>query len=64
MLLRVKSFVWQLVYASKSTFFFIQLAVQRKLGIKISDTIMRIVTRGGGGLEKAQKSVTYYLNDP
>jgi hypothetical protein len=61
MLLRVKSFVWQLVYASKSTFFLIQIAVQSKLGIKISDSIKRIVTGGGRGSEKARKSVTYYL---
>ncbi len=53
MLLKVKFFVWQLVYASKSTFFLIQIAAQRKLGIKISDLIKRIVTRGGGGSEKA-----------
>ncbi len=61
MLLRVKSYVCQLVYASKST----SLTVQCKLGIKISDQIKRIVTRGGrGGSEKGQKSVTYYLNGP
>jgi hypothetical protein len=38
MILEVKTFVKQLVYASKSTFFFIQIAIQSKLGIKISDT--------------------------
>jgi hypothetical protein len=54
--LSMKSFVWQLVYASKSTFFLIQIAVQSKLGIKISDQIKIIVTRGGGGgSEKANK---------
>jgi hypothetical protein len=57
MLLRVKSFVWQLVYASKSTFFLIQIAVQRKLGIKISDTIIRIVTRGGGRPKKVSRII-------
>ncbi len=63
MLLRVESFVWQLAYDSKSTFFLIQIAVQRKLGIKISDPIKRIVTRGGGS-KRPKKSVTYYLYDP
>jgi hypothetical protein len=54
----VKSFVWQLVYASKSTFYFIQIVVETKLGIKISDQIK------GGGSENGQKSATYYLNGP
>jgi hypothetical protein len=63
MLLEVKTFVWLLVYASKSTFFLIQSSVQRKLGIKISDQIKIIITRGGGGgSEKGLKIVTYYLN--
>ncbi len=60
----VKSFVWQLVYASKSTFHLIQIVVKTKLGIEISDQIKRIVTWGGGGSVKGQKSVTYYLNGP
>ncbi len=50
--LRVKSFVWQLVNASKSTFFLIQIAVLSKLGIKINDQIKIIVTGGGKGLKK------------
>jgi hypothetical protein len=64
MLLRVKSFVWQLVYASKSTFFLIQIAVHRKLGIKISDPIKRIVTRGEGGAEKAPKKCQVIFKCP
>jgi hypothetical protein len=63
MLLEVKSFVWKLVYASKSAFFLIEITIRSKLGIKISDQNKRIAT-GGGGSEKGQKSVTYYLNGP
>ncbi len=54
MLLRVKSFAWQLGYASKSTFFLIQRAFQSKLGIKISDQI-KTTREGGGGGEWAKK---------
>jgi hypothetical protein len=53
--LSVKFFVWQLVNASKSTFFLIQIAIQTKLGIKISDQIKRIITRGRGGVRKGPK---------
>jgi hypothetical protein len=60
--LRVNFFVWQLVYASKNTFFLTQRALQYKLGSKISDKIKRIVTRGRA--EKGKKSFTYYLNSP
>ncbi len=54
--LSVKSFVWQLVYASKSTFYFFQIVVETKLGIKISYQNKRIVTMGGG--QKRAKKVS------
>ncbi len=60
MLLEVKSFVWKLVYASKSAFFLIQISIRSKLCIKISDQNKRIVTRGGGS-KKGRKSVEWPL---
>jgi hypothetical protein len=50
--------------ASKDTFLLIHLIFQSNLSLKISHQKMKIVTQGGGGSEKSQKSVTYYLNCP
>ncbi len=58
MILEVKTFVKQLVYALKSTYFFIQIAVQSKLGVKINDQNLVNCYMRGRGSEIGIKSVT------
>jgi hypothetical protein len=50
--------------ASKDTFLLLHLIFQSNLSLKISHQKLKIVTQGGGGSEKCQKIVTYYLNGP
>jgi hypothetical protein len=50
--------------ASKETLFLTDLIFQSNIGLKIIHQKMKNDTRGGGGSEKSQKSVTYYLNGP
>ncbi len=63
-LLDVKLFDTVQDKASKDSFFLIHLKFQSNLGLKLGDWKLKNVTRGGGGSEKRQKSVTYYLNGP
>jgi hypothetical protein len=64
MLLEEKLVVTKQDTASKETFFLTDLIVQSNIGLKISHQKVKNVTRGGGGSEKCQKSVTYFLNGP
>ncbi len=63
MLFNVKIFVSGQDKASKDTFFLFNLIFWGNLGLKISDLKEKNVIRGGGS-EKRQKSVTFYLNCP
>jgi hypothetical protein len=63
MLLEVKLLVRKQDKASKDTFSSNSIDIAEQFKPKISHQKMKNVTRGGGS-EKCQKSVTYYLNGP
>ncbi len=64
MLFEVKKFVLKQDKALRYTFFTLHFTVQSLLGLKMTDYEKKNVTQGGGGSEKCQKIVTYYLNGP
>ncbi len=63
MLFWSKKFVWKQDKALKFTLCILYFTVQSILGLQMTDYEKQNVTWGGGS-EKCQKSVTYYLNGP